>query len=91
LKAGKPQVLQFIEKAPVYPGSTKLETINDGTTNEEVLKILIDRIKSLQDKFPCPENIIVIAKLEESLLWLDYRTKLRQQQKVEGKQLEHKS
>lgn len=37
------QILQFIEKEPKFPGSTELITINDGTTNEAVLEMLIDR------------------------------------------------
>lgn len=36
--------LQFIEKAPNEQG-TRLETVMDGTTNEELLKILIHRLE----------------------------------------------
>ena len=82
------QTLQFIHKESV---NFVLTTIADGTTNEEVLKVLIDRIKLLNEKFPCRENSIVITKLEESLMWLEYRTKQRISQNVEGKQLPHKS
>ena len=66
-KEAKGQVLQFICKEPVSQGSSTLKTIYDGTTNEEVLEMLIDRMYYLQDKFPCRENSIVITKLEESL------------------------
>lgn len=78
------QTIQFIEKRPVSEGSTVLETINDGTTNEEVLRMLIDRLQSLQAKFPCRENAIVITKLEESLMWLEKRTADRKARNVEG-------
>lgn len=81
------QTLQFIEKRPATPDSTELETVNDGTTNEEVLEMLIDRMKYLQAKFPCRENAIVITKLEESLMWLNKRTADRVKRNVEGKQL----
>lgn len=81
------QTLQFIEKVP--DGKT-LVTINDGTTNEEVLKVLINRLRYLNTKFPCRENSIVITKLEESLMWLQHRTALRKDQGVEGMQLQHK-
>lgn len=82
------QILQFIEKVPKKDGQAgELETLNDGTTNEEVLAMLIDRMKYLQDKFPCRENAIVITKLEESLMWLEKRTVDRKQRGVEGKQL----
>lgn len=79
------QTLQFIEKAPISEGSKEMLTVNDGTTNEEVLKVLIDRLHYLNGKFPCRENAIVITKLEESLMWLNKRTSDRQARNVEGK------
>ena len=83
----KAQTIQFIEKVPVDEGSTELKTVNDGTTNEEVLLVLIDRMQSLQSKFPCRENAIVITNLEESLMWLNKRTTDRKVRGVEGKQV----
>lgn len=84
---GPPQTLQFIEKIPSSPrpGTTTLETVNNGTTNEEVLTVLIDRLLYLYNKFPCHENAIVITKLEESLMWLNKRTADRLARNVEGK------
>ncbi len=79
------QTIQFIEKRPAAEGSSELVTVNDGTTNEEVLRMLIDRIQYLQAKFPCRENAIVITKLEESLMWLEKRTADRKARNVEGK------
>lgn len=79
------QVLQFIHKEPAAEGSAELITIHDGTTNEEVLAVLIDRMYSLQKKSPCRENSIVITKLEESLMWLEKRTSDRKSRGVEGK------
>ena len=81
------QILQFIHKEPKEEGSTELITISDGTTNEEVLEVLIDRMNFLQSKFPCRENALVITKLEESLMWLNKRTQDRIKRNVEGKQL----
>mgnify|MGYP006322045635 CR=1 FL=1 len=81
------QIIQFIEKTPKEEGSTELVTINNGTTNEEVLEMLIDRIEYLQAKFPCRENAIVITKLQESLMWLNKRTSDRLKRGVEGKNL----
>lgn len=86
-EGGPAQTLQFIEKCPVSEGSTELETINDGTTNEEVLAVLIDRMESLQGKFPCRENAVVITKLQECLMWLNKRTADRKARQVEGKQI----
>lgn len=95
------QTIQFIEKYQVkdYPEdlkegrtfslneSTDLITANDGTTNEEILEMLIDRMNYLQTKFPCRENALVITKLEESLMWLNKRTQDRIKRNVEGKYL----
>ena len=81
------QRIYFIHKEPREVGSTELITVRDGTTNEEVLSVLIDRIKNLQAKFPCRENAIVITKLEESLMWREKRTADRRARKVEGKQI----
>jgi hypothetical protein len=86
-EGGAPQVIQFIEKIPGSLPSSSLVTVNDGTTNEEVLAMMIDRMKHLQEKFPCRENAIVITKLEESLMWLNKRTADRKARGVEGKHI----
>ncbi len=78
------QTIFFINKAPKDQGSTELVTVHEGTTNEEVLAMLIDRLGYLQAKFPCRENAIVITKLEESLMWLNKRTADRVARNVEG-------
>jgi hypothetical protein len=88
------QMLQFIhkEKKEVTDESgsllaPELVTVCDGTTNEEVLELLIDRMSFLQNAFPCRENAIVITKLEECLMWLNKRTADRVKRNVEGKYL----
>jgi len=87
------QILQFIHKETDPSGvglsgdGVTLHTMSDGTTNEELLAVLIDRMQFLQAKFPCRENAIVITKLEESLMWLNKRTEDRKKRNVEGKQL----
>lgn len=78
------QELKFIHKVP---NGDNLQTIENGTTNEEVLSVLINRMNSLQEDFPCRENAIVITKLEECLMWLNKRTKDRQERGVEGKHI----
>lgn len=82
------QTIQFIEKiqseqrfdinlktgeVKIDENQGKLTTVNDGTTNEEVLAVLIDRVNYLNGKFPCRENSIVITHLETALLWLEKR------------------
>lgn len=94
------QVIQFIHKESIPDEQIKvigtnklieltgrLKTISDGTTNEEVLEVMINRMNYLQSKFPCRENAIVITKLEESLMWLNKRTQDRLKRNVEGKHL----
>lgn len=78
------QEIQFIEKKPEVPGGTKLKTVNDGTTNEALLEVLINRMKYQQNRFQCKENAFVIANLEESLMWLEKRTEDREKRHVEG-------
>jgi len=75
----------------VFMKRTNGELVHDGTTNEEVLKMLIERITYLNTKCRCRENEIVINKLEESLMWLNKRTELRIAQGVETLDKAHKS
>lgn len=75
------QVLQFIHKEPTTT-SGELVTTSDGTTNEEVLAVLINRLEYLDSKFPCFENRAAANKLHEALFWLNKRTAARN---VEGK------
>jgi hypothetical protein len=83
------QTLQFIEKQPapeMFP-SGSLITVNECTTNEDILAVLIDRMNYLQNKFSCRENAIVLTHLETALLWLGKRTADRKARKVEGMNL----
>lgn len=82
------QTLQFIQKEPKGEGQVQdLVTISDGTTNEEVIEMLLDRMNYLQSKFPCRENAIAITKLDEALLWLNKRTADRIKRNVEDKEM----
>lgn len=77
-EGGQAQRLQFIEK------DAAMNTIHDGTTNEEVLMMLIDRLRHLHEKLPSRECALAITKSEEALLWLNRRTEDRKQRGVEG-------
>jgi hypothetical protein len=79
------QVIQFIQKEPVAEGSKEMRTVNNGTTNEEVLAMLIDRLNYLNGKFSCPENLHAIAYLSLALAALNARTRDRMNRLVEGK------
>jgi hypothetical protein len=89
-----PQILQFIhkEREASYEGAVdgKLYTVKDGTTNEEVIEVLINRLEFLNNKSSCIENIFALQKLREALMWLEQRTKIRLKQGVEGRDVPHK-
>lgn len=75
------QSLSFIHKEK---NGDEFKTIQDGTTNEEVLEVLIDRLKFLNQKLPSRETSIALTKCEEALMWLDHRTVDRVRRRVEG-------
>ncbi len=78
------QHIQFIHK--VKSGdSGDLNTLCDGTTNEEVLAVLIDRLQYLNKLMPCKENAVALTHIETALLWLNKRTADRVKRGVEGK------
>lgn len=87
-EGGPPQTLQFIEKQPVEEKSEELCTVNDGTTNEQVLAVVIDRMKYLQDRVPCDKNKLVITRLHQALEALESRTQERKARGVEGTEAE---
>ena len=66
LDESAPQRLSFICKAPVSPDATELEMVHDGTTNEEVLKMLIDRMQFLHAKLPRRQSAITITNIREA-------------------------
>ncbi len=73
------QVLQFIQKE-----GEPLKTVKDGTTNEEVLAMLVDRLQFLNKKLPSLDTQIAISRCEDALLWLKKRTQDRKARGVEG-------
>jgi hypothetical protein len=81
---GATQIIQFIEKHPVKGSLVELVTVNDGTTNEEVLSMLINRLAFQGDLVPCRENALAKTRCEEALMWLIKRTADRIQRGVEG-------
>lgn len=79
-----PQVIQFIEKRRKEEGSPELVTVNDGTTNEEVLKVLIDRMEGMNAKLPNDFTRLAITNLKLALAQLEARTAERKARQVEG-------
>lgn len=57
----------------------------NGISGEAVLAIVVDRLRSFQaGPFSCRENALALTKLEESLMWLQKRTRDRIARGVEG-------
>jgi hypothetical protein len=65
--------------------------IHNGTTNEELLEVLLDRTEALQAKFPCHENEVAINGMRLALHSFNERTRLRVTQGVETKDIPHVS
>jgi hypothetical protein len=81
------QLLQFVQKEPSLTDPTELILVEDGTTTEDVLTVLIDRLAYLQDQFPCRENEFALSSLQTAKDWLEARTRDRVARGVEGHQL----
>ena len=67
-----------LQSAPV-----KVVGVN-GCGIEDAIFLCKEILCSFQSKLPCRETAIAITKLEEAMLWCDYRTKGRQSREVEG-------
>lgn len=62
-------------------------TFEHGTTLEEMLRVSIERLQDLNERFSCRENALSITKMQEALMWLNKRTEDRKTRGVEGKHL----
>jgi len=57
----------------------------NGISNEALLAIVEDRLLGFQSgPFSCKENAVALTKLQESLMWLQKRTRDRIARGVEG-------
>ena len=57
----------------------------NGISNEVLLAIVEDRLKSFQaGPFACRENALALTHLQESMHWLHHRTRERMTRGVEG-------
>lgn len=61
-----------------------LVTIKDGTTNEEVLRMLIHRLEGLDQKLHSHYSANAIVSCKDALMWLEKRTADRKKRGVEG-------
>ena len=57
----------------------------NGVSNEALLAIVEDRLLGFQSgEFACRENAVALTKLQESIMWLQKRTRDRMARYVEG-------
>lgn len=69
----------------LFQNGTIPENGVNGVTQEALLAIVIDRLRSFQaGKFSCRENALALTKLEEAMHWLSHRTRARMARNVEG-------
>lgn len=65
-------------------GPIKENGVN-GCHQEDLLAIVIDRLRSFQaGEYSCRENALALTKCEEALHWLNHRTADRTERGVEG-------
>lgn len=75
-----------------FQNGTITEKGVNGITNEVLIAIVIDRLRSFQaGPFPCEENAAALLHLEQGMEALHIRTLNRKKQGVEGKLEEHTS
>jgi hypothetical protein len=61
------------------------ETGINGISQEALLAVVIDRLRSFQaGPFACRDNAVALTKLEEATMWLHKRTNERMRRGVEG-------
>jgi hypothetical protein len=80
IPAGSGYVILPFQNGPINEAGV------NGVTQEVLLEIIIDRLRSFQaGPFSCRENAIALTKLEEAQHWLLARTRARMSRGVEGK------
>lgn len=78
------QHIRFVQKVRPDDMSGRLVTLKNGTTNEALLQVLIDRIEFLDGYLSDRHNKNVLHHLKEALWNLDQRTAERMRRGVEG-------
>lgn len=80
--AAPDQTLMFIEKGATGGGG--LIRLNPGTTNEEVLAVLANRLNFLYTKLPDPHTAEALLCVQKAISELEARTAERKERGVEG-------
>jgi hypothetical protein len=67
------------------------QKIIDGTTNEQMLVVMINRVEFQNDKLQCFENDAALWHLQEALKMFEKRGDLRKQQMLVNQEVKHVS
>lgn len=78
------QELLFVRYDKKSEKSKELELVHDGTTNEEVLKVLIHRMKVQNERLSDADSKKALKHIENALSALEKRTEKRKKKGVEG-------
>ena len=73
----------------VFVQKERGNVVRDGTTNEEVLEVLIDRVTEAYQLLPCQESIRALYLLRQALAAFQMRTARRIDALVEGTHRPH--
>lgn len=75
----------FTRQVVLFQNGPITEAGINGITQEALLAIVIDRLRSFQaGPFACRENALALTKIEEAQHWLHHRTLARMARGVEG-------
>lgn len=75
----------FSRQVILFQNGTIPENGVNGVTQEVLLAIVTDRLRSFQaGPFSCRENALALTKIEEAMHWLQQRTLARMRRGVEG-------
>lgn len=84
IKLGNSLEAGWNQRVSFQNGPIKEKGVN-GVTQEALLAIVIDRLRSFQKgPYSCRENAIALTKCEEAVMWLNSRTSGRVARGVEG-------
>ncbi len=61
----------------------------NGVQNEQVIELLVLRLRDLNHRLPCRENSLAITNLEQAQMWLEKRTASRVAQGLEATEHPH--
>ena len=78
-------VASFSRQVVLFQNGPISEAGVNGLTQEALLAIVIDRLRSFQSgPYSCRENAIALTHCEDALMWLQRRTRARIARGVEG-------